>query len=110
MQELSQLPSFAPCSLVGIRLNLSGGLDDYKGGDYRVQWKAIDSAFCDPKFSRLISIEIRDGGYDEAIVADWHVLFQEISPMSYKRGILQKLQVGESRKFNEQIILLSHII
>lgn len=87
IDQLNRFPLFAPKCLRGIRLNLwSDSIDDKEDHDHKAQWIAIDHILCSPQFARLTSVEINPT--QELPIPGLHILFQEMLPKSYNRGIL----------------------
>lgn len=85
--KLARLPLFAPGSLTGIWVDPWDGFTmDFLEGIPESQWKAVDLALCDPKFSHLTSVEFTNSS--KAPLENPHAFFQRVLPKSYKRGIL----------------------
>ena len=84
---LGRLPLFAPRFLVGICI-YSRFTDEMKGfeGISEDEWKAVDLALCDSKFTHLKSVELVESG--EKGLENPHAFFRQALPKSYERGIL----------------------
>lgn len=96
---------------MNLSLTFWDGIVDYKHGEYDAQWKAIDRVLCDSEFARVTRVEIRE--YEQQtsrFVADWHTLFQEILPKSYKRGVLWSLAADTESKSPHEPKIISFYV
>ena len=85
--ELARLPTLAPSSLVGIWVYLwDGFIMEFLEDIPESQWKAIDLALCNTKFSHLKSAEFTDSTREP--LQNPHAFFQRALPKSYERGII----------------------
>ena len=86
IRVLGRLPLFAPSSLIGIRAIFWGSDSKILEGISESEWKAVDLALCDSKFTHLKSVEFSEIVGES--LQNPHAFFQRVLPTCYERGIL----------------------
>ena len=86
IRVLGRLPLFAPSSLIGIRAIFWGSDSKILEGISESEWKAVDLALCDSKFTHLKSVEFSEIVGES--LQNPHAFFQRVLPTCHERGIL----------------------